>query len=213
MRGLLIALVSVWLSGCALQSVKPPARPLDLCAVLEEKRHWRDPLAAAEQKWMIPAHVLMASVYHESSYRHDARPPAKYYFGLIPGARPTTAYGYSQALDGTWAIYVRETGRWFPDRTDFGDAIDFVGWYHAKSTTLLGLAPSDARHLYLAYHEGHTGFTRQTYRQKPWLMRYADRVANTAETYRQQLQVCRAEPPSVPPVPLPLPTEELLAQP
>jgi hypothetical protein len=37
-------------------------------------------------------------------------PPHVYRLGIIPMGRMSSAYGYSQALDGTWAEYQRETG-------------------------------------------------------------------------------------------------------
>ena len=53
-----------------------------------------------------------------------------------------------------------------------------------------GIALSDARNQYLAYHEGHTGYSRGTYRGKAWLMRISGEVASRAETYRTQLARC-----------------------
>ena len=61
----------------------------------------------------------MATIYTESSFRHNAKPPRKWYLGFIPGKRASSAYGYSQALDGTWDRYQKETGRWGASRTDF----------------------------------------------------------------------------------------------
>ena len=54
-----------------------------------------------------------------------------------------------------------------------------------------GIALSDARNQYLAYHEGHTGFARGSYNSKSWLLRVADQVAARADTYRSQLTRCR----------------------
>jgi hypothetical protein len=49
---------------------------------------------------------------------------------------------------------------------------------------------SDARNQYLAYHEGRTGFARQSYQAKPWLMDVAQNVAERAEMYQFQLASC-----------------------
>jgi hypothetical protein len=43
----------------------------------------------------------------------------------------------------------------------------------------------------LAYHEGHVGYSQQSYNKKAWLLRVAQRVQNTAETYALQLRDCR----------------------
>ena len=75
---------------------------------------------------------------------------------VLPGPRPASAKGYSQAIDGTWDQYKRSTGRFAADRThDFGDAADFVGWYIDQSASKSQIKKTDAYNLYLAYHEGH----------------------------------------------------------
>ena len=75
------------------------------------------------------------------------------------------------------------------DRID--DATDFMGWYMNRSRERNGISLSDARNQYLAYHEGHTGYKRGTYRSKAWLMRIAGEVGARAKTYQAQLRSCR----------------------
>lgn len=168
----------------------PPRNALNLCSVFSEKVEWQKPTLRTEKRWSIPASVLMATMFHESSYRADARPPRRYFLGFIPGPRPSTAYGYAQALDGTWDEYVSRNSRWFASRDDFDDAIDFIGWYHNLSTREIGIRADDAMNLYLAYHEGRGGFARNSYLDKPWLVRYAERVRATDQLYREQLSGC-----------------------
>ncbi len=57
----------------------------------------------------------------------NARPARRLIFGLISGPRPSSAYGYSQALDGTWNDYLSENKKQFASRTDFSDSVDFIG--------------------------------------------------------------------------------------
>ena len=54
------------LAGCA---ANPPRQQHDLCAVFEQHPNWYDYARASEDKWGVPAHILMAFVRHESSYR------------------------------------------------------------------------------------------------------------------------------------------------
>ncbi|GAA6209260.1 hypothetical protein NBRC116601_25530 [Cognatishimia sp. WU-CL00825] len=105
--------------------------------------------------------------------------------------RQSSAYGYSQALDATWEGYKRDTGRRGADRDDIFDATDFIGWYMNQTREKNGIALTDARNQYLAYHEGHTGFARGTYRNKAWLVRVSGEVANRSVTYKRQLSNCR----------------------
>ena len=190
MRGLIVACIALMLAACA--STSPPRNALNVCSVFAEKKAWREPARDSQAQWGVPASVLMATIYHESSYRHDARPPKRYLLGFIPWGRASSAYGYAQALDGTWDEYVTRQNRWFASRDNFSDAIDFVGWYHYGTRMELGTQAGDMRNLYLAYHEGRAGFARNNYLRKPWLMAYADRVKSTEQNYRAQLASCAA---------------------
>lgn len=183
----LAGLLLLALTGCASL---PPVNPTNLCSVFAQKKSWQRPAQRAETKWDIPVPVMMATIFHESSYRAQARPPRRYILGFIPGPRRSSAYGYAQALDGTWSDYVDRNNRWFASRDNFADAIDFVGWYHHISVRRNGIAADDMYHLYLAYHEGHAGFRRRTFERKAWLMNVARRVAETESRYRQQLAAC-----------------------
>ena len=185
----LLSAVFAMLTACSSMP-SPPRNALNLCSVFAEKTEWRKPTLRTEKRWSIPVSVLMATMFHESSYRADARPPRRYFLGFIPGPRPSTAYGYAQALDGTWDEYVDKNSRWFANRDEFDDAIDFIGWYHNLSTREIGIRADDAVNLYLAYHEGRTGFAGNSYLAKPWLVRYAERVGETELSYRSQLAGC-----------------------
>ncbi len=105
--------------------------------------------------------------------------------------RQSSAYGYAQALDATWDEYRRSAGNRGAQRDDIRDATDFMGWYMNESLRRNGIALSDARNQYLAYHEGQVGYARGTYRSKSWLMRISSEVAARSRTYQQQLASCR----------------------
>ena len=109
---------------------------------------------------------------------------------IIPNGRISTAYGYGQVLDGTWDWYRDETGNRRADRDDFGDVADFIGWYMDVSNRRLGIDKNDAYNQYLAYHEGHTGFTRGSYKSKAWLTSVANEVQAMANRYEVQLRSC-----------------------
>ncbi|MEM8539056.1 MAG: lytic transglycosylase, partial [Pseudomonadota bacterium] len=126
----------------------------------------------------------------ESKFDGEARTPYRWTLGVIPMGRISSAYGYSQALDGTWEEYQKDQSKFRSRRNDIRDATDFMGWYMAQSKETLGIPLSDARNQYLAYHEGRTGFRRGSYRSKPWLMRVSGEVDQRAELYRMQLQSC-----------------------
>ncbi len=188
MRGLLYALPLLLLAGCA--SVSPPDNPENLCAIFHEKPDWYEAAIDARDKWGVPPQVPMAMMYQESSFRDDALPPRYYFLGFIPWGRVSSAYGYAQAKDETWADYKREAGGWLSSRDNFHDAMDFMGWYISKTQRLNGVSKWDAYGQYLNYHEGWSGYRRRSYDDKAWLKRVAQKVQARAERFSAQLKRC-----------------------
>jgi hypothetical protein len=180
-------LVLVLVAGC---TTSPPRNIDDICAIFREKDGWYDDAADSREEWGTPIPVMMAMMYQESRFQAKAKPPRKKILGFIPGPRPSSAYGYSQAKKSTWKEYKSSAGNYGADRDDFSDAIDFIGWYNYKSHKRSGISRKDAYRLYLAYHEGHGGYNRGTYRKKPWLDGVARKVQRKASTYQQQLAAC-----------------------
>lgn len=172
-------------------ATRPPAELHNACTIFEEKDEWYASARAAREHWGTPVHVQLAIIHQESSFIHNARPPRQYLLGIIPWSRPTTAYGYGQIKDMTWQWYLDRTGREKVSRDNFADVTDFIGWYVNMSHRLLGLSRWDTYSQYLAYHEGHGGFRRKSYRDKPWLIGVARKVSRNAERYRVQLEQCR----------------------
>jgi hypothetical protein len=188
MRAMLFVALLI-LGGCA----SAPSQISNACAIFEQRNgwvnNWQRSANAVEREFGVPVPILMATIY--SSFRPRARPPRTKLMGIIPWKRQSTAYGYSQALDGTWARYRRETGRSGARRTNFSDAIHFVGWYHSTSHRVNGIARNDAYNLYLAYYSGHAGYSRGNWRGNAQVQRAATRTANIAQSYASQLQRCR----------------------
>lgn len=177
------------LAACA---TAPPRNINDACAMFSEYDDWYPDARAASRRLNVPVPVLLAIMHQESAFRADAQPPRTWYLGFIPGPRPSSAYGYSQALDGTWARYTAATGRSGADRDDFAAAMDFIGWYVDETARRNRIARNDAYNQYLAYHEGQEGFAQGSYRSKPWLMERARRVRQQADRYRDQLRRCES---------------------
>ncbi len=181
----------LFLHGCA--STPPPKRLDNVCEIFREHPEWYEDAAASYKKWGIPIPVMMAILHQESRYVSDAKPPRTTCLWIFPGPRPSSAYGYAQSKDETWEEYQKSTGNSWADRDDFGDAIDFVGWYCHLSAKQCGISKNSARNLYLAYHEGRGGFNRKTYSRKKWLVRVADKVQKRAKMYKSQLAACEGE--------------------
>ncbi|WP_208442112.1 transglycosylase SLT domain-containing protein [Bartonella raoultii] len=188
---LLLGALVFLLAGCATTS---PIYTNNACAILAHKDgffdNWGEASKRAEMRYGIPMPIILATINMESSFRHNARPPRTKLLGFIPWKRRSTAYGYSQALDSTWAMYVRSTGRSFAWRTNFADAADFVAWYHRQSVERNGVRFDDAYSLYLNYHMGHGGYARSRGHTTGALAQAAQRMAKMSRQYDQQLRAC-----------------------
>ena len=174
-------------------STRPPRDLENICSIFREKSGWHKDAQKSSEKWGIPIHVMMATIYQESRFVGNAKPPRKKLLGFLPGPRPSTAYGYPQALDETWDYYEKQSAQRGKDRDDFGDAIYFIGWYYKQSLIRNKLSASDTYNLYLTYHEGHGGFSRGSYKHKPWLMDVAKKVSANGSRYQSQYSACKKE--------------------
>lgn len=179
------------LTACSGGRSDPPRNLDNACSILKEKKRWSRDLNKVEKKYGIPPEVILATIYHESRFVANAKTPQKFALGVIPMGRRSSAYGYSQALDGTWAWYQRSTGSHSAKRNRFHDAVDFMGWYMTTTNQKNGISKTDAYNQYLAYHQGHTGYARGSYRNKQWLKNVAAKVQSRANLYRSQLATCR----------------------
>ena len=181
-----IAALAALAAGCAST---PPKRQGNLCEIFDQHSSWQRHARKSAKRWGTPVHVLMAFVRHESSFRARAKPPHRKFLG-IPLGRPSSAKGYAQAQDPVWSEYEAERGGLLRSRADMKDALDFIGWYNYKTWRELKVSRSDARRLYLAYHEGRGGYKRGTWKRKPGVQRTAAKVAETARRYQSQLRRC-----------------------
>jgi len=177
------------LPACA---TAPPSNPDNACQIFEERPKWYRAVREAEKTWGVPVQVQLAIIRQESGFHHDAKAPRASFVGVPLPWRQSSAYGYAQAKDETWDWYRAKTGHRGADRDDFADAADFIGWYADVSRRKLGISKWDTYNQYLAYHEGHGGWSRHTYKGKSWLLKIARRVDTDARTYGAQLRGCRA---------------------
>jgi hypothetical protein len=170
---------------------RPPDDIDDLCEIFSQKRGWHESARRSFERWGVPEPIQLAFVHQESRFRADARPDRRRFLWVFPGCRLSSAYGYGQVKDGTWADYIRATGHRGADRDDFADVADFIGWYGDLIHRKTAVKKDDAYHLYLAYHEGPGGFARRTYQGKPWLLEVARKVEARALHYQIQYLGCR----------------------
>ena len=178
------------LAGCGNRDFAAPRELDDACAIVRQHPDYLRAFQSTQREWGVPVAVQMAVIYQESKFIGNARTPHQYVLGVIPVGRQSSAYGYSQALDGTWEEYLADEGRGNARRDDIRDAADFMGWYMAQTVIETGVPLTDAENQYLAYHEGRSGYLRGTHNAKAWLLRVAAEVGSRAVMYDTQLRVC-----------------------
>ncbi|WP_173274042.1 hypothetical protein [Thiosulfatimonas sediminis] len=184
-----LTVMGVLISGCS--STPPPKKTLDdICSIFYYDDDWFDAAQNSFKRWGTPPWIQLAFVHQESTFKPHAKPKMEYFLG-IPIGRSSSAFGYAQATDAAWYDYQKKTGRWNAKRNDIDDALDFIGWYNYQSFQRLGISRTDPFKLYLAYHEGHTGYKQRSYLQKAWLPPVAKKVSERARMYRSQYQQCR----------------------
>ncbi|MEW9919913.1 lytic transglycosylase [Marimonas sp. MJW-29] len=188
LRTLIIVLL---VASCGGGQSSAPRNLDNACSILKERPQYLRAFRKVERKWGVPMHVMMATIHQESKFVSDARTPFRYVLGVIPMGRQSSAYGYSQALDGTWDEYRKAENRRSARRNRINDATDFMGWYFNQTRERNGIALHDARNQYLAYHEGHTGYARGSYNSKAWLVGVAAKVDARSAMYRDQISACR----------------------
>ena len=162
----------------------------DVCDIFKTNPNWKSITEKTKEKWDVPVSLQLSFIKQESSFDRTARPPRQKILGFIPGLRASSAYGYSQALDGTWEEYKTSTKNFNADRKDFEDASDFIGWYVDGTYRLLKISKNDVYNHYLAYHEGRGGYQNKSYEKKKWLLGVAEKVELQAKEYSNQIKKC-----------------------
>ena len=148
---------------CSCSSI--PKNTSNSCAIFNEKYLWYKHAKKTELKWGTPIYVQLAIIKMESDFDWLAKPGRQKIFKIIPYKRPSSSFGYSQAVKGTWEQYKKETGNKLATRVRFKDSVDFIGWYTNKTTSILKISKKDTFRQYLAYHEGWGAY--KYYRNNP----------------------------------------------
>ena len=159
------------------------------CKIFDERYLWYQHTKKVKEKWGTPIYVQLAIVKAESDFNWLAKPPRKKIFKVIPFKRPSSSFGYSQAVKGTWEQYKKETGNKLSTRARFKDSVDFIGWYTNKSENILKISKQDAFKQYLAYHEGWGNFKH--YKKNKKVIGLAKKVEKQSNIYKKQLLNCR----------------------
>lgn len=166
-----------------------PKNTSNSCSIFSERYLWYKHAKKVEQKWGTPIYVQLAIIKMESDFDWLAKPARQKIFKVIPFKRPSSSFGYSQAVKGTWAQYKKETNNKLATRARFKDSVDFIGWYTNKTESILKIPKTNAFKQYIAYHEGWGNYKNYKNNQKVIIL--ATKVKQQANKYRKQLKKCQ----------------------
>ena len=178
-------LLVFFLSACS----SVPKNTSDSCSIFSEKYLWYKHAKKAENKWDVPVYIQLAFIKKESAFNWIAKPPRLKLFKIIPYKRPSSSFGYSQAVKGTWEQYRKATGNKFATRMRFKDSTDFIGGYINKTEKILKISKRDSFKQYISYHEGWGNYKNYKKNQKVLIL--AKNVEKQSNLYKKQLKLCK----------------------
>ena len=166
-----------------------PLNISDSCSIFNQRYLWYKHAKKVEQKWGTPIYLQLAIIKMESGFDWLAKPPRQKLFKIVPYKRPSSSFGYSQAVRGTWKQYKDETGNKFATRSRFKDSVDFIGWYTTKTEKILKVSKKDSFKQYIAYHEGWGNY--KNYKSNKKVINLAMKVEKQSNIYKKQLTDCK----------------------
>ena len=181
----LILFIIFFLSACS----SIPKNTSNSCSIFNERYLWYKHAKKTEKKWGTPIYLQLAIIKMESSFDWLAKPPRQKLFKIVPFKRPSSSFGYSQAVKGTWKQYKDETGNKYATRARFKDSVDFIGWYTSKTEKILNVPKDDAFKQYIAYHEGWGNY--KNYKKNKKVINLANKVEKQSNIYKKQLSDCK----------------------
>ena len=182
-----IFLISLIILISACSSI--PQNTANSCSIFDERYLWYKHVKRTEKKWGTPIYVQLAIIKMESDFDWLAKPQRQKLFKIIPFRRPSSSFGYSQAVKGTWEQYKNETGNKLATRARFKDSVDFIGWYTDKTESILKISKKDVFKQYIAYHEGWGAY--KNYKKNPMVIGLAKKVKKQSDKYKSQLKKCQ----------------------
>ena len=183
-KNIFFIIIIIFISACS----SIPQNTSNSCSIFNEKYLWYKHAKRTKEKWGTPIYVQLAIIKMESDFDWLAKPARQKIFKVIPFKRPSSSFGYSQAVKGTWEQYKNETGNKVASRARFKDSVDFIGWYTSKTKSILNISQRDAFKQYVAYHEGWGNY--KYYKKNNKVINLAKRVEKQSNIYKKQLSQC-----------------------
>ena len=186
-KNLVYFIIFLFLVSCT----SVPKYPSNACKIFGERYLWYKHAKKSSEIYGAPIHIILAFVNKESGYNRWAKPKRKKLFKVIPYKRPSSSFGYSQAVKKTWELYKVETNSPLALRTRFKDSVLFISWYIKKTNKINKIPLNDAYRQYLNYYLGWGAYAKKAYKTDKKAIIYAKSVQKQSKIYRNQLKECQ----------------------
>ena len=168
-----------------------PKYPSNACKIFGERYLWYKHAKKSSETYGAPIHIILAFVNKESGFNRWAKPKRTKLFKIVPYKRPSSSFGYSQAVKKTWELYKSETDNPLALRTRFKDSVMFIGWYINKTNKINKISFNDSYRQYLNYYLGWGNYANEAYKTDKKAIIFAKMVQKQSKIYKNQLIECQ----------------------
>ena len=186
-NNLIYLIIFLFLTSCS----SVPKYPANACKIFGEKYLWYKHAKKSSETYNAPLHIILAFVKKESGFNRWAKPKRKKLFKIIPYKRPSSSFGYSQAVNKTWELYKNETNNPLALRSRFKDSVMFIGWYINKTNKINKIPYKESYRQYLNYYLGWGNYAKKAYKTDKKAVIYAKNVEKQSNIYKKQLYECQ----------------------
>ena len=186
-KNLIFFIFFIFLTSCS----SVPKYPQNACKIFSENYLWYKSAKKSSETYGAPIYMILAFVNKESGFNRWAKPKRQKLFKIIPYKRPSSSFGYSQAVKKTWELYKNETNSPLALRTRFKDSVMFIGWYIKKTNKINKVPLTDPYRQYLNYYLGWGSYSKKLYKTDKKAIIYAKSVEKQSNLYKNQLKECQ----------------------
>ena len=186
-RSLIYFIIFLLVASCS----SVPKYPSNACKIFSERYLWYNHAKKSSEVYGAPIYIILAFINKESAFNRWAKPKRTKLFKVIPYKRPSSSFGYSQAVKKTWELYKTETSNPLALRTRFKDSVMFIGWYMSKTNKINKIPLTDSYRQYLNYYLGWGNYAKKVYKTDKKAIIYAKNVEKQSKIYKSQLIECQ----------------------
>ena len=186
-KNLIYLTIIIFVTSCS----SIPKYPQNACKIFGENYLWYKSIKKSSDTYNAPIHIILAFVNKESGFNRWAKPKRTKLFKVIPYKRPSSSFGYSQAVNKTWELYKIETDSPLALRSRFKDSVMFIGWYISKTHKINKVPLNDSYRQYLNYYLGWGSYSKKIYKTDKKSIIYAKAVEKKSKLYKGQLRECQ----------------------